>query len=161
MTLDTFLAVGAGFLVGVLLTGVLVWKLMPRMMIETHCSRHAFDETVAGLQESLAKAGWTSPGMLDLKASIEKHGESCPSRVKVVQLCNPRYASQVLKTDRYVSCLMPCSIAVWEADDGQVHVSKMNTGLMGKLFGGNIARVMGQSVARDEHRILADVVQPA
>ena len=53
---------------------------------------------------------------------------------------------------------MPCAISVWEGANGEVHVSKMNTGLMGKLFGGNIARIMGGRVAKDEKAILAPVV---
>jgi hypothetical protein len=35
----------------------------------------------------------------------------------------------------------------------------MNMGLMGKMFGGNIARVMGASVAKDEKKMLKDVVR--
>jgi len=70
----------------------------------------------------------------------------------------PAYAADVLSTDRYVSCLMPCTIAVWEDDAGRVFVSKMNTGLMGKRFGGNIARVMGDHVAAEEHAMLQRVV---
>jgi len=38
---------------------------------------------------------------------------------------------------------MPCTLAVYEADDGKVYISKMNTGLMGKLFGGTVAEVVG------------------
>jgi hypothetical protein len=50
---------------------------------------------------------------------------------------------------------MPCSIGVYEGDDGRVYVAKMNTGLMGKMFGGNVAQVMGGAVAEDEAKILA------
>jgi hypothetical protein len=32
---------------------------------------------------------------------------------------------------------------VWEDDDGKVYLSKMNLTLMAKMFGGNIAKVMG------------------
>ena len=35
----------------------------------------------------------------------------------------------------------------------------MNTGRIGKLFGGKIADVMGGSVARDEEAILAEVIK--
>jgi len=79
-------------------------------------------------------------------------------QVRIIQLCKSEYAKSVLMTDRYVASLMPCAIAVYEGDDGKVYVSKMNTGLMGKLFGGNIAKVMGGKVAKDEHAILEGVV---
>lgn len=34
----------------------------------------------------------------------------------------------------------------------------MNMGLMGKMFGGNIARVMGGAVSKDEARMLEHVI---
>ena len=112
---------------------------------------------VENVQAAIEDNGWSSPATIDLQESMAKHGVTFPQRVKVVQLCKPEYAKRVLMTDRFVSALMPCAIAVWEDDDGSVQVSKMNTGLMGKLFGGTIAEVMGGSVAADEARILAGV----
>ena len=146
-----------GLVLGVVITAVAVWSLMPGMMIVTHKSNLGFDETVAALEQAITDKGWSSPGTMDMNAAMAKHGQDFPKRVKIVKLCKAEYAADVLGTDRYVSCLMPCSIAVWEADDGSVQVSKMNTGLMGKMFGGNIAKVMGQSVAADEADILATV----
>lgn len=147
-----------GFLAGVVITGVVGWTAMPGMMIVTEQSRLGFDETVSALGKAITDRGWISPGTTDMQASLAKHGQEFPHRVKIIKLCHPQYASDILTSDRHVACLMPCSIAVWEADDGKVYISKMNTGLVGKMFGGNIARVMGNKVARDEAAILATVV---
>ena len=65
----------------------------------------------------------------------------------------------VLATDRHVATLMPRAIAVYEGDDGKVHVSSMNMGLTGEMFGGNIAKVMGGAIADDERKILSAVIQ--
>ena len=54
---------------------------------------------------------------------------------------------------------MPRAIAVYEGDDGKVHVSSMNMGLTGEMFGGNIAKVMGGAIADDERKILSAVIQ--
>ncbi|RKY04309.1 MAG: DUF302 domain-containing protein, partial [Planctomycetota bacterium] len=80
-------------------------------------------------------------------------------RVKLIKLCNAEHAKSVLTTDRWVSCLMPCTMAVWEGDDGKVYLSEMNMGLMAKMFGGNIAKVMGGSVAREEKQILSGLLK--
>lgn len=149
----------AGMFIGGLVLGALVmagavWMLMPGMMIVTDASRLGFDETVSALHERIEDQGWVVQRTLDVQRSLGKHGEEIPFRVKLIKLCQPSYAADVLKTDRFVSSLMPCSIAVWEDDAGKVFVSKMNTGLMGKMFGGNIAKVMGGSVAKDEQAIL-------
>jgi uncharacterized protein (DUF302 family) len=147
-----------GFVLGVAATGIAGWVAMPGMMIVTGQSRLGFDETVAALDDAITKQGWTSPGTMDMQASLAKHGHAFPHRVKIIKLCHPQYASDVLTTDRHIACLMPCSIAVWEGDDANVYISKMNTGLMGKIFGGNIAKVMGGHVPRDEAAILAPVL---
>ncbi len=47
----------------------------------------------------------------------------------------------------YVSLMMPCTISIYEKSDGQTYVATMNAGLMGRLFGGTVARVMAGSVA--------------
>jgi len=79
-------------------------------------------------------------------------------RVKLVKLCKPEYAKAVLITDRYISTLMPCTFGVWQGDDGKIYISKMNLSLMARLFGGNIARVMGGKVVVDEKKILGGIV---
>ena len=39
-----------------------------------------------------------------------------------------------------------------------VNVSKMNTGLMGRVFGGTVVRIMGGKVGPEETRLLQDIV---
>lgn len=56
--------------------------------------------------------------------------------------------------------LLPCSIAVWEGDDDKTYLSMMNLGLMAKLFGGNISKVMGSRAARDEKVMLLGLLKP-
>lgn len=148
----------AGALAGAALMAVAVVMLMPGMMIVVEESSLGLEDTVARIQASLEEQGWSSPGTLNLNKSLSKHGVELDPQVRVVQLCHPEYARDVLAEERHVSALMPCAISVWEGDDGKVYVSKMNTGLMGKMFGGVIAEVMGGKVAKDEKAILASVV---
>lgn len=147
-----------GGVAGALLCGLVVVGAMPKMMIVTRESRLGFDETVAALEEAIPAHGWVVSTVSDMNQSMAKHGVEFVPRVKLVKLCKPEYAKSVLTTDRHVSTLMPCTMAVWEGDDGKVYLSKMNMSLMARMFGGNIAKVMGGSVARDEHAILVDIV---
>jgi hypothetical protein len=50
-------------------------------------------------------------------------------------------------------------MAVWEGDDGEVYLSKINMGLMAKMFGGNISKVMGKKVVDDENKILEGLLK--
>ena len=150
---------GVGLVVGLVVAAIVVVEVMPRLMIVTNPSRLDLKDTVKTIEQNIEEQGWVHSGTRNMNASLEKHGKQLAPRVRVIELCHPDYARSVLKSDRYVSCLMPCSVAVWENDKGNVFVSKMNTGLMGKMFGGNIARIMGGAVARDEHAILQEVLQ--
>ncbi len=153
----SYLAVG--FVAGALALALIAYLAMPGRMIVTAASKHGFDETVGRIEAAVKAAGWTSPATLRIDKSLAKAGLDFGPRVAVVELCKPEYAEEVLTDRREMSALMPCRIAVWEGDDGGVYVSKMNTGLMAKLFGGTVARVMGGAVAGDEHTMLADIVR--
>lgn len=146
------------FLLGMLAAGGLMFVLMPKLMIVTHESRYGVEETVSRLKESIEAHGWVVSGVSDMNASLTSHGKTLEPQVRVVRLCQPEYAKRVLEDDRYVSCLMPCAFGVWEDAGGTVRISKMNTGLMGRMFGGTVAEVMGGKVGPDEAKILAAVV---
>jgi hypothetical protein len=55
--------------------------------------------------------------------------------------------------------MMPCAWGVYRGDDGRVYVSGMNMGLMGQLFGGTIADVMGDTVAKQEEAMLEEALE--
>ncbi len=148
-----------GVALGVVLTLIGTVFGMRAMMIVTYDSSLGFDETVAALQGAIKTAGWVNPNTINMNKSMAKHGVSFKPRVRLIKLCKAQYASEVLKDARHVACLMPCTMAVYETDDGSVKVSKMNTGLMGKVFGGTIARVMGGSVAADETKMLQSIAK--
>jgi len=150
-----------GVVVGFVLCGVIMFTAMPSMMIVTKECVLGFDETVAALEKRIPEHGWIlSDGKArDLNKSLSKHGVHFGPRVKLVKLCNAEHAKSVLTTDRWISCLMPCTMAVWEGDDGKVYLSEMNMGLMAKIFGGNIGKVMGGSVVQEEKQILEGLLK--
>jgi hypothetical protein len=93
-----------------------------------------------------------------MNKSVSEHGVDIGREIRIVELCNAQYAKDILSTDPEVSTLMPCAWGVYEGDDGKVYISGMNMGLMGKLFGGNVARVIGGNVAKDESKMLEEVI---
>ena len=151
----------AGFVVGVLLCGIIVFTVMPSLMINTRQSKLGFDETITTLEKRIGEHGWTLQGgqPIDMNQSMAKQGVTFNPRVKLVKLCKAEYAKSVLTTDRHVSTMMPCTLSVWENDDGKVYLSKMNMALMSKMFGGNVAKVMGGHVVEDEEKILEGLLK--
>jgi uncharacterized protein (DUF302 family) len=148
-----------GLAVGIVLSVLLIVAIMPKMMIVTEESKFGFDDTVNLIQQNITEQGWSVKGVSDITHEINKAGYEFKPKVKIIKLCKAEYAKEVLTTDRFVSCLMPCSISVWESDDGKIYVSEMNMALMAKLFGGNIAKVMGGKVVSDEEKMLESILK--
>lgn len=148
-----------GLIVGAALVGVIAWQAMPGLMLVVHESRYdTVEETCEQLAKAIEANGWVSPGVRDMNASMAKHGVEFDRPVRIVELCKAEYAQDVLGTNPEVLTLMPCAWGVYEGADGKVYITGMNMGLMGKMFGGNIAKVMGGSVSKDEARMLHDVI---
>lgn len=150
-----------GVVIGFILCGIIVFTAMPSMMIVTRECKLGFDETVAALEKRIPEHGWVISGgePIDMNKSMAKHGVIFKPRVKLVKLCKAEYAKSVLTSDRHISCMMPCTMAVWEGDDGKVYLSEMNMSLMAKMFGGNVAKVMGGNVVKEEEKMLEGLLE--
>ena len=137
-----------GAIIGFLLMGIIVWMAMPPMMINTHTSPYGFDETVAAVKKAVAsQKGWEVAKVFDIQKNITDAGYPDMTKVKIVALCNPHYAKRILSEDKdkVVTTMMPLGIGVYETNNGSVYMSEMNIGLMGMMFGGNIAKIMGEA----------------
>lgn len=145
MSVEFFQAIG-WVLIGMVLMGLIVWFVMPSMMLVTHKSRRSYAETLAALNEAVArKQGWKVLAVNDYQQATAPF--AALEHVGSVNVCNPRYASTILTSDknRIVSAFMPLAVGVYEDKKGQVYVTEMNVGLMGRMFGGVIAKVMGMA----------------
>ncbi|MFO7543588.1 MAG: DUF302 domain-containing protein [Thiobacillus sp.] len=144
-------------LVGMVVMGLIVWFAMPSMMLVTHKSNRSYDDTIVAISEAVkSKQDWRVLNVYDYQKTTEAFGAI--ERTGSVSICNPRYASRILANpaDRRVSAFMPLGIGVYEDKTGQVYVSQLNVGLMGMMFGGTIADVMG-SAGQDLDAAIASV----
>ena len=157
MTTDVLLVVG-GLLVGMVLMGLMVWFTMPKLMLIKRRSSRSYVDTVAILSEGFKKKqDWRILKINDYQESTAAFGAM--ERVCSVNVCNPRSASKILADDanRGVTAIMPLAIGVYEDKKGQVFVSQLNVKLLGKMFGGTIAEMMGgpaQPSMRSLHPLL-------
>jgi len=134
------------FIAGMVLMGLIVWFAMPFLMLTKLRSKLTYDETISLLGETLKKKqDWKVLTVNDYKKSTEAFVTL--ERVGSVNICNPRYSSKILADDknRGVTAFMPLGIGVYEDRKRQVFVSKLNIGLLGKMFGGTISEVMGDA----------------
>jgi len=129
---------------GMFIMGLIVWFTMPILMLVKLRSKLTYDETISVLDENFKKKqDWKVLVVNDYQKTTEAF--VALERVGSVNICNPRYASKILADDknRGVTAFMPLGLGVYEDKKGQVFVSKLNIGLLGKMFGGTISEVMG------------------
>ncbi|OQY45740.1 MAG: hypothetical protein B6242_09515 [Anaerolineaceae bacterium 4572_78] len=151
MQKNTLIGALVGFVVGILFTSIVAWTMAPgMMMIESH-SKLGFDDTIQAIQDNAAAQGWVVPNVMRLDKSVADHGYDVRP-VAVIELCRPDLAAKILAEDdaRLVSSLMPCRVAVYENSNGDVILSRMNTGLMSQMFGGLVTEVMSEATAQTE-----------
>jgi uncharacterized protein (DUF302 family) len=110
-----------------------------------------FDQTMEKLSEIILNSGWNIPVTIDLQASLYKSGiEVLP--VKVIELCNPKLASQILQNSdtRIYSGMLPCKISVYEKDNGRTYLSVLNSGAFAPQIGGAVENVMIEAFSQVE-----------
>ena len=145
MITNVLLVLG-GVLIGFLLMGLVVWFTMPSLMLIKHKSNRSYDDTQSILSEGFPKKqDWHLLKITDYQENRAPFGAM--ERVCSINVCNPRYAWQILSDDanRGVTAFMPLAVGIYEDKKGQVFVSQLNVRLLGMMFGGTIAKMMNMA----------------
>ena len=155
----------AGFIVGIVFFGVVGWQFGGAFMFNEYESPFGVEETAARIQrnmQSLSGKGWKLSGLRDPGRSVNAAGSNVLP-VLLVEACSTDYSAPLLKDDntRLLSILMPCTITVFKKQDGKTYIVTMNAGLMGKLFGSKVDKIMTKVAADQKIFITFDESKPA
>lgn len=150
-----------GFVLGVIAVSVLGWLMMPSLMLKEYSSPLGVEETVEKISQNALAEGWVVSGVTPLNNSVKKHGGGDLPPVRLINLCQPHHAFNILTEDnsKIVSVMMPCTISVYQKGDGKTYIGTMNAGLLGSMFGGNVAEVMAGPVAAEQQKFIAFATQ--
>lgn len=109
-------------------------------------SKYGFEETINQLTELVPENEWKIIQILDLQETMRKNGKDVLP-VKVVEMCKPDYAYQLLSEDsqRIYSNMMPCRVSVYEKSDGNTYISRMNSAMFAEQIGGVMQDVMSKA----------------
>ena len=153
-TKTAIIALG-GFVLGVIIVLFVMKMAAPGMMVHEAKRPYDFNTTVDTVIANAKSEGWTVPKTYNFQKSIRDAGSGDVGRIKVIEMCQPEYASGLLGADdtKFVAVMMPCAVAVYEKSDGGTYVASMNVGIMGKVFGGAVDQTMSK-VAADDKKIL-------
>lgn len=145
-----------GFILGAVTFAVTVGMTANQFMIEETVSPLSFDETVQSVKTTVSGKGWKMPTIHRLDKTMKKHGFDV-NPVAVLELCHAEHAYKILSRDDslLVTPFMPCRISVYQRDNGDVVVARMNSGLMSNLFNQNVAQVMATATGQVEGIISA------
>ena len=154
-----------GLVAGIALLGVVMFFIAGSFMFNEIESPYSVEETAARIQQNIQRLenrGWKLSGLRDPSKAVAASGTNVLP-VLLVEACSTKYSAPLLKDDetRALSILMPCTITVYKKDNGKTYITLMNSGLMGQLFGANVAKIMAE-VAKDQAEFVKfDPSEPA
>lgn len=103
-----------------------------RVFERTLATNRPFDETVAAVEAKAAEKGFRVLHTHDVAATLAEKGFP-REPLKLVEICNAKYASTMLKHDIRIALMLPCPISIYVAD-GRTFVSAMLPTAIGEFF---------------------------
>jgi uncharacterized protein (DUF302 family) len=97
-------------------------------------SSKSFDETVKAIEQKASEKGFRVLYTHDVAAALAEKGFR-RSPLKIIEICNARYAHAVLEKDVRVSLMLPCPITVYQ-ELGRTFVSALLPSRIADFFPG-------------------------
>ena len=94
----------------------------------------SFDEAVIAVEQNTAAKGFRVLYTHDVAATLAEKGFQ-REPLKIVEICNAKYANEVLQKDITTALMLPCPITVYQKD-GKTHISTMLPSVIGEFFPG-------------------------
>jgi uncharacterized protein (DUF302 family) len=83
----------------------------------------SFDEALVRVPEALASEGFGVLTEIDVQSTLKAKLGVDFRRIRVLGACSPSFAYEVLREDPAAGVLLPCSVVVYEEDDGHAVVT--------------------------------------
>jgi uncharacterized protein (DUF302 family) len=91
-----------------------------------------YAEAIEAVRQAAATHGFRVSFVHDVAETLRERGFT-REPLSIVEMCNAKYASQVLDEDVLIGLMLPCPVMVYE-QDGDVLISTMRPTLIGTLF---------------------------
>ncbi|HXF06192.1 MAG TPA: DUF302 domain-containing protein [Blastocatellia bacterium] len=122
---------------------------------KTVTTSKSFDEAVAAIEQKAAEKGFRVLHTHDVAAMLTEKGFP-REPLKIIEICNARYASQVLDKDVKISLMLPCPISVY-TQQGQTHISTLLPTSLVQFF----PRAGIEEIAAEVERIVLEIIEEA
>ncbi|GAB4420562.1 MAG: DUF302 domain-containing protein [Thermodesulfovibrionales bacterium] len=97
--------------------------------VETNKS---FDEAVEAIEAKSKEKGFGVLHIHDVKATLASKGFD-REPLKIIEICNAKYASEVLSKDIKISLMLPCPISVY-VEGGKIYISTLKPRVIADFY---------------------------
>lgn len=110
------------------------------------------DEAVAVIETKAQEKGFRVLHVHDVKATLAAKGFEIEP-MKIVEICNAKFASQVLAKDKKISLMLPCPVSVF-VEAGKTYISALKPRVIADYYpDANV-----ESIATEVERIVLELV---
>ena len=95
-------------------------------------TKKSFDDAVAAVEAKSKEKGFGVLHVHDVKATLAGKGFDRDS-LKIIEICNAKYASQVLAKDIKISLMLPCPVSVY-VEGGKTFISTMRPSVISVFY---------------------------
>lgn len=90
------------------------------------------DDAAAAISNNTVELGFSVLHIHDVAQTLNAKGFNRPP-LKIIEVCNARYASEVLEKDITLALMLPCPITVYEKE-GSTWISALLPTMMAELY---------------------------
>jgi len=98
----------------------------------TVATNKGFDEAVSAVEAKSKEKGFNVLVVHDVRATLASKGFS-REPLKIVEICNARYASKVLEKDVKIALMLPCPISVY-TEGGKTFISTLRPRVIADFY---------------------------
>jgi uncharacterized protein (DUF302 family) len=95
-------------------------------------SSKSFDQAVKAVEDTTAAKGFRVLHTHDVTATLSEKGFA-REPLKIVEVCNAKYANEVLKANVRVALMLPCPIVVY-SEGGKTFISTMKPSAIAEFY---------------------------
>jgi uncharacterized protein (DUF302 family) len=136
------------------LRGLVKEQAMKNFQYTVRCSK-PFDAAVSAVEQKATEKGFRVLHTHDVTGTLAEKGFH-REPLKIVEVCNARYAHEALNKDVGIALMLPCPIAVY-TKEGKTYVSTMKPSVLAEFY----PNAGIEKLAAEVEKIVLEIVESA
>jgi len=126
-----------------------------KSFLHTVATTKSFEAAVEAVEQKVAEKDFRVVNTYDVAASLAEQGYH-RGPLKIIEVCNARFASEALEKDINVALMLPCPIAVY-TEGGKTFISTMRPLALAAFSPGSGL----EEIASEVERVVLEIVDEA